>query len=408
MKKILLKNFKNLNNYGSGMMGLITLSETYNRLHGNVKFYSDFDEYADMKQILNELNIDNINLNVYSPPKLNQKNKVSFLKPLYTLKNILSNEGASEFDLVIILGGDDLSEYYGKHIWPVFLNLNSWASKTKVVLFGQSIGPFNYWYNRLSFKMLAKKTQIFTRDEYCFNYLKKDLGIKKNVTLSGDIAFLKLPLEDNKSYENNILKQYNLEKNKYVSIVISGLFGKYYTQNLDDYFNTYKQLIFKLKSNPKLKDYKVCLLAHTFPPHGNEADILAQFENYLGATDNVVFIKEKILQANARFILGNGILTITGRMHASVSTFEMGKPSISLAYSVKYYGVIGDNLGRNDLIIDANDSELWKNDIMVNLICGKIDYVLNDYEKILIEIKEKVNTQKTMVNKAFDVLIQDL
>ncbi|WP_405292912.1 polysaccharide pyruvyl transferase family protein [Algibacter sp. Ld11] len=408
MKKILIKNFKNLNNYGSGMMGLITLSEIYNRLDGNVKFYSDFDEYADMTEILKELNIKNVDLNIYTPKKNVSRNKIAFLKYFYTLKAIFSNEGANEFDLVVVLGGDDLSEYYGKHIWPVFLNLNSWASKTKVVLFGQSIGPFKHWYNRFTFKILAAKTKIFTRDEYCFNYLSKNLGIKKNITLSGDIAFLKLPLEDDKKYEDEILEHYKLEKDKYVSIVISGLFGKYYTKNIDDYFNTYEQLISRLKNNPKLKGYKICLLAHTFPPHGNEADLLIRFEDYLKNKKDVIFIKDKVHQAAARFILGNGALTITGRMHASVSTFEMGKPSISLAYSVKYYGVIGDNLGRNDLIIDANDSNLWKSNVMVNMIDDKVNYILDDYDNILEDISEKVDVQKNLVNNAFHSLLNDL
>lgn len=404
MKKILIKNFKNLNNYGSGMMGLITINKIHTLLNGNVVFYSDFDEYADTEQILKELN-KNIIVETYNDPRDNKKtSNLPFFKYYHTIEYILSNKGAEMFDMVVVLGGDDLSEYYGKHVWPVFLSLYSWSFKTKVILFGQSIGPFKFWVNRFCFKKLANRTKIFTRDEFCFNYLKKELKIENNITLSGDIAFLNLPLENDKNYEDSILNTYNLKKDEYITIVISGLFGKYYTTSTDDYFNSYKQLVKKLKLIPKFKETKICFLAHTFPPHGDESELLSKFEKYLGTDDDVIFIKYKVYQAAARFILGNGILTITGRMHASVSTFEMGKPSISLAYSVKYYGVIGDNLQRNDLIIDANNPELWKDDKIVNIIIEKVQYLLDNYPKIILEIKSSVNIQKEMVNDSFELL----
>lgn len=405
MKTILIQNFKNLNNYGSGIMGLITIKKLYKELNGDVEFYSDFDEYADMKDIFRELDED-ISLKIYK-----KKVKVThskLLKPFYTLSNILSNKDASKFDLVIVLGGDDLSEYYGKHVWPLFLSYYSWSFKTKVVLLGQSIGPFNFWFNRFSFRKLANRCKIFTRDKFCYDYLKNDLGIKKNVTLSGDLAFLDLPLQHSTNYQNQILNKYHLEPNGYVSIVISGLFGKYYTNNKESYFNCYKELIKKLKATPGLEDKKICFLAHTFPPHGDEAELLSEFENFLGTdTENVVFITEKVLQAGARFILGNGILTITGRMHASVSTFQMGKPSISLSYSVKYKGVIGDNLGRNDLIIEANKPPLWENGEIVDIIIEKVQYILNDYQNLKNNIETKIEEQKVLVNNAFNEVLKD-
>ncbi|MEL0456398.1 polysaccharide pyruvyl transferase family protein [Flavobacteriaceae bacterium SZ-1-7] len=409
MKNILIKNFKNLNNYGSGMMGLITIKQIHELLNGQVRFYSDFDEHAEMKQILNELN-GNIEVNVYKPPVIENKSPInSISKRISTLKYILSNKGADDFDMVIVLGGDDLSEYYGKHVWPVFLSLYSWSFKTKIILFGQSIGPFKFWLNKFSFKKLANRCKIFTRDEYCFNYLKDELGITKNVTLSGDIAFLNLPLETDKAYEQEILTRYNLKPNGYISIVISGLLGKYYTESKSDYFNSYKQLIERLKALPEVSGKKICFLSHTFPPHGDEAGLLAEFESYLGSdTENLVFIKDKVYQAGARFILGNGLMTITGRMHASVSTFEMIKPSISLAYSVKYYGVIGDNLKRNDLIIDANTPALWSNGEIVTLIIEKVKYLIDNYNTIIPEIDTAVNTQKKLVNSAFNSLTNNL
>ena len=406
MKTILIKNFKNLNNYGSGMMGLVTIKKIHKELNGNVKFYSDFDEYADIDAITKELDED-IKIDIYN--KKGQTSSIKIWNSLLQIKNILSNKDAKNFDLVIILGGDDLSEYYGKHVWPLFLSYYSWSFKTKVVLLGQSIGPFKFWFNRFTFRNLARRSKIYTRDKFCFDYLKKDLGIEKNVSLSGDLAFLDLPLQHNISYEQSMLKKYGLETNKYITIVISGLVGKYYTSDINHYFESYRKMITQINAIPELSAIKICLLAHTYPPHGDEAKILNEFKKYLGGTiSNLVFITDKVLQMGARNILGNGLLTITGRMHASVSTFQKGKPSISLAYSVKYKGVIGDNLGRNDLIVDANNSDLWATGEIAEIVSNKVSYILNNYDILTNSIREKVAEQKILVNDSFEDVLKEI
>lgn len=406
MKKILIKNFKNLNNYGSGMMGLVTIDKIFKELNGDVQFYSDFDEYANLDEIKKELNNKNIDLKVFEPEIAQSKSRL--LKPFYTLYNLLNTKDVKHFDLIIVLGGDDLSEYYGKHIWPLLLSFYSWSFKTKVVLLGQSIGPFNFWLNRFVFRRLSNRSKIFTRDKFCFDYIQNDLGLKKDVTLSGDLAFLDLPLQNSFEYQNEVLKKYNLIPNDYITIVISGLFGKYYTNDKVEYFNCFKELVLKIRTNPAIKNKKICFLAHTFPPHGNEGELLEEFQEYTNGIDKLVFIKEKIYQGAARFVLGNGMLTITGRMHASVSTFQMGKPSISLSYSVKYRGVIGNNLGQNDLIIEANAPELWKSGEIVEMISKKIEYILDNYDALTSDIMKNIEKQKTLVNKAFDNILNDL
>jgi len=406
MKKILIKNFKNLNNYGSGMMGLVTIDKLFKELNGNVQFYSDFDEYANLNEIKHELNNNSISLNIFESKTLQPK--VKFLKPFYTLYNILNTKNIKQFDLIIVLGGDDLSEYYGKHVWPLLLTFYSWSFKTKIVLLGQSIGPFKYWLNKLIFKRLANRSKIYARDKFCFDYITNDLKIKKNISLSGDLAFLDLPLQKSIEYQDEILNKFNLIPNQYISIIISGLFGKYYTDNKGDYFGCFKDLIIKIKNNPVLKDKKICFLAHTFPPHGNESELLKEFEDYVREIEGLVFIKDKIYQGAARFVLGNGKFTITGRMHASVSTFQMGKPSISLSYSVKYRGVIGENLNQNNLIIEANDPELWANKSIVEIITKKTEYVLDNYENISLDIKHNIVKQKDLVDIAFDEILNAL
>ena len=46
MKKILILHFGCLNNYGTGMMGLVTVNELHKRYKGDVEFHCDFNEFS--------------------------------------------------------------------------------------------------------------------------------------------------------------------------------------------------------------------------------------------------------------------------------------------------------------------------------------------------------------------------
>ena len=112
----------------------------------------------------------------------------------------------------------------------------------------------------------------------------------------------------------------------------------------------------------------------------------------------IVKIITPILPVEARYLLGNSIYTITGRMHAAVSTFQMYKPAISLSYSIKYKGVIGD-LGRSDLIIEASNNSIWEKYLVKEKILDKIKYLKENYTNIIKEIKESIDITKKEVEK---------
>ena len=246
--------------------------------------------------------------------------------------------------------------------------------------------------------------------------MQKEFGLSKNVYQSADLAFMDLPLQSQKNIETEILNRYGLEKKKYITLVISGMQGKYYTPDKNAYFNSYKSLIINILNDKNYQNKKLVLLAHTFPPHANEAALINDFMNDLKNDKNlnpvllnrITTVTDKILPTRARFILGNGYMTITGRMHAAISSFQMGTPAIALSYSAKYQGVIGLNLNRTDLIIESNKPELWQNSNIVKLITGKMAYINANYERLSNEIKSKVAVQKKSVEETFNTIATKL
>jgi len=404
IKKIFIHHFHCLNNYGSAMMGLVTLNELQKRYGQNTEFYCQCNGYSSLDEVQSELARPvHIYNHVHQDPVTS---KYKWIRSLQKRKYLIDASEISGYDEVIILGGDDLSEYYTDKIYRELLKYWRWSLSTKVVLLGQSIGPFDKPRNRLVMKYFYRKIPVFVRDFWSKNYLKENFGLEKNIYQGADLAFMDLPLQYDFSIEDKILNRYALQKKKYITFVISGLQGKYYTSDKNAYFNAYKNLIDHILKDKNYRDFKIVLLAHTFPPHGNEATQIDDFLQYANFKNHerIVSVTQKILPTRARFILGNGYMTITGRMHAAISTLQMGTPAIALSYSAKYGGVIGMNLNRNDLIIESNRTELWQSGEIVKLIMEKMAYIRQNYAKLSREIQQKVKEQKKLVKTNFDTL----
>ncbi len=412
-KKVLIFQFPNLNNYGTGMMGLITIQEISQRLGtNNVEFYVDFNEYADFNEIRSELKGKH-NINTYVAKSVNNIAKIKnpFVRKFKYLKNFISGEDIKGFDLIIVLGGDGFSEEYGATAYIEFIKLWLYSFSTKVIMLGQTMGPFNNWKNRLAIKYLLAKIDIYTRDSWCYNYLKNEFSLNKKLHFSADLAMTDLPLERDEVIKSNILNKFNLLPSEYITFVISGIQGKgYYCDSKEQYISNWKHIIEQVAKIDVLKTKKIVLLAHTFKPYGEEdlfvKNMLKEFTSDI--QERTIVISDRILQTRARHILGNGLFTITGRMHAAISSYKMGVPAIPLAYSPKYDGVIGEGLKRKDLIVYANNTELWETGNIVNSVTDKVRYLLNNYNQIAIEIPLAVEEQKKLVMSTLDSICKDL
>lgn len=403
-KKILIKHFPNLNNYGTGMMGLVTIQGLADRYGTeNVEFYCDFDGYTDIELIKTELR-GYISIHKWEDKTLKKIKKIKYANKLIRLIYLFYPFVYKSFDKVIVLGGDDLSEYYSKY-WASFEIIHLWVNSffTRIILLGQTLGPFKNKLNRFAVKFLLPKIDIYARDPWCVEYLKNEFHL--SIKQSADLALLDLPNQNNSTIEKNVLSKYQLSPNDYFTIVVSGMQHEgYYCKEENTYLEKYKEIIENLLQIPELVGKKVVLLAHTFPPYANEALLISKLLTIisLNIKNDIVLITENILQTRARFILGNGLFSITGRMHPAVSTFQMKKPAICHSYSSKYKGVIGDSIGRYDLVIESNNQYLWESSEIVDLTLNKVKYILDNFEFITDEIDYTIEKQKNIVKNTLN------
>lgn len=399
MKKILITHVSNTLNYGSAMMAINLIYYLNKKSSEQIEFYCDVDDYH-LNRLKEETGLDNIY--AYSNIPSNWKSFSKFKKAISIIRRNLSYIQAvvNKFDEMIVLGGDDFSEYYNVKFYitlhKLFLikQLNSIAKKIPLVLYGQTIGPYTSWRKKIV-NYLFKPMNVITRDSINYKYLKQNFSFNK-IKDSRDLTFFDLPKQN---MRHSVLKKFNLVSDKYVCIVISGLQYQY-CESEETYIKNWEMIINEVTQ--KYPNFKVVLLSHVFCKGSSDSTMIEKITN----TDKIIKITDILLPSEARTILGNGHLTITGRMHAAVSTFQCGKPAISLSYGVKYKGVISDGLKMSKLVIEKN-TKMWNDFQVCKLITEKVEFIEKNYNDLIIEINKNVNSSKLIIEKSLLSLGKD-
>lgn len=411
MKRILIEHFQSLDNYGTGMMGLVTVQGLADRYGvSEVEFYCDFADDATLEAVRKELR-GAIRLYRYEPAdRYTASISNIWGRRLHRLYHLLFSPEGGGFDRLIVLGGDDISEYYSKTD-PIINIFKKWEAsfQTRVILLGQTLGPFSTLYNQLAVRYLMPRLEIYARDRVSVDYMRDNF--KVSCSLSADLAFADLPLQSDRELGCEVLNRYELTLDGYFTVVVSAgqRGGKYYCKSENDYLDCFQKMICRLADTERLADKKIVLLAHTFGHYGDEREYIEKLYARLPETIQVrtVVITDKIYQTRARFVLQGGLFTITGRMHAAVSTFQGGKPAISLSYSTKFRGVIGDSLDQQALVIEADQDALWHSGEIVDRVCEKIDGLWSDYAGLCDRIRNRVKELQQQVSSTLDRIAVD-
>lgn len=399
--KIRIEHTNNPLNYGTNMMVANFMYYLNKEMQSENKYKLDVFNNEDLNLYKNQypmLNIERetIDYNFYYSSnimgKIINRIKREYLFSYYNKKNLKKLE--KDNDILVILGGDDLSEYYPiEALKRELFKMNYIKNKLDVILVGQTIGPFKEERKELVRNSL-NNIKIYSRDPWTKEYLEDEIGLRGIIT-SSDLALLPLPGQENNKIEESILKKYDLLSKEYITIVPSGLY-KSYCEDEEIYVSNFVKVIDYIKQNT---NYEIVLLPHVLRPSFiDDRNIIKKLQEKFKIDNRIKYIYDVMSPLQARFILGNGKFTITGRMHGAINTLQMRKPAISISYSVKYDGVIGKDLGLKELIVKGDNKNLWINNDVANDTINRIELILNNYENILCKIDKALIKSEKNIN----------
>ncbi len=262
-------------------------------------------------------------------------------------------------DLIIDLSGDSISDNYHllQSIQACFFLLPAIFLGKAVVIYPQSIGPFRtklaefmarFTFNRVKF--------IIAREEITKDYLEK-VGVNKvPVYLAPDISFLLAPAPDEVIKE--ILLKENIGKNDRpligmsVSQEIAG-----FAKSTESYKERYKRYV-KLMAQVvdclvSRLNAKVILVPEVIGPTEASDDrvIGALVLDKVEHKDRALSITNEYGPEELRGLIGQCDLFIGARMHANIAALSTHVPTIAIAYSYKFHGIM-KMLGQEDFICD--------------------------------------------------------
>ena len=262
------------------------------------------------------------------------------------------------------------------------------------------MGPFKGYAVDLV-KRTLENTMIYVRDHDCYDYLKKKFDFK-NLKESRDLAFLDIPYQNDASQQERVKSEFGI-KTDYITIVPSGA-RRQYTSDTENYINEYIKIIHYIVDVLK---YDVLLLAHVIHVSDSNDKIIIdeivkklepRYDSHVHVIDHLIHPYE------ARILLGEGKVTITGRMHAAVSSINMGTVPICLSYSVKFKGVIGDDFGLNDYIYQCRGDDIWYSGNVSTEVIARLNMVLENRKSIV----KKINDKLELVKKKSMLQIEEL
>jgi len=270
-------------------------------------------------------------------------------------------------DLVVSMaGGDSFSDIYGlgRLLYvslPQFLAL---VLGKNMVILPQTIGPFNSVLAKIMARTILRRAElVYSRDKEGVVVARELMGLCKTdrrIQFCYDVGFVLdavRPKSIAPGFDNRGVKGKSV-----IGLNISGLLymGGYSRNNMFGLKIDYKKFIPELIDLLISKhDSIVMLVPHVFGRDG-ESDSLACREIYSFLNERY---KERLLsvddgynESEIKYIIGLCDFFIGSRMHACIAALSQSVPTVSIAYSSKFIGVM-QTIGVAELVADPRKLE---------------------------------------------------
>jgi polysaccharide pyruvyl transferase WcaK-like protein len=351
-------------------------------------------------------------VNMRFSPQVYLKNHVAFLILLCLFlklipfkglrhKIVVANPCLKELEtadvVVSMAGGDSFSDTYGlsRMAYGALPQLLALFAGKKLVLLPQTLGPFKSQIARFTARYILRRAQlVYARDHRTLRETAEALGFGH---LSGkfrfhyDVGFV----VDAVAPAQMDLVGLAAEQQKgscRVGLNVSGLLamGGYTRRNMFGLRADYNRLVRELiEFLIDIKNAEVLLVPHVFG-RVEESDAAAceevyeelktRFQGWLG------FVRGSYNQSEIKYIIGSCGFFIGSRMHACIAALSQNVPTVAIAYTDKFIGVM-ESIGMGGSVADPRGMTEEEMVMFVDRIFARRAAVRQELERTMPQVK---------------------
>ena len=320
-------------------------------------------------------------------------------------------EQFAQADVVLDFNGD----IFPSDSHPILVFLNAVEIVTirqlgiPVVEFISSPGPFNTWFRRAISKFKFNKISVFANREPVSSELVKQLGIKDiPIVNTACPAFMLDPVPAERSKEILTKENVDINRRPLIGMTLAGYnlssertWGQ--LKKFDDlkiYVPAIKFLLDDLNANIILLPHVYRMNPYTYGQehiNGPDYDILLNLYKMVGGEKyggRIKLIEGKYSASEAKGMIGQCDMYLSGRLHAGVAALSQSIPTILLAYGHKHYG-FASLVGQEKYVFNGKDAktleslilEAWENRVQIASV-----------------IRERMKRVEELVNMNFEIV----
>lgn len=276
----------------------------------------------------------------------------------------------AEADMVVtIAGGDSFSDIYGmkRLIYVTLPQILAIILRKQLFVAPQTIGPFKSKVAKLLARFVVRRAAvIYSRDLTGVETVERQL-VGKDSREKIPVRFcydLGLVVDPATPREGKRIALQDREGRSLVGLNVSGLLlmGGYTKGNMFGLRTSYRDLVVKVIDHVVLDmEADVLLVPHVFGSDPkSESDVVA-CETVYEATKlrhgaRVDVLRGEYDQNEIKSVIGSCDFFIGSRMHACIAAVSQGVPTVAIAYSDKFRGVMR-SLGIEEIVVDARSTD---------------------------------------------------
>ncbi len=303
---------------------------------------------------------------------------------------------------VSISGGDSFSDIYGlgRLLYVSLPQLLVLLLGKDLVLLPQTLGPFRSRTARTIAKYIMNKAKVvYSRDYDGIMETRKMLESpekSEKIRFCYDVGFILDPVKPYKAAPGNLTDEVKVNS-PLVGLNVSGLLyrGGYTGNNMFGLKIDYKEFIPELiHFMIRKKNATVMLVPHVFGTH-KESDSVVCEKVYASLKghyhERLLIARGEYNQNEIKHVIGLCDFFIGSRMHACIAALSQNTPTVSIAYSRKFIGVM-QTIGVAELVADPR--KLEKEEIL-----GIIDDAFEQRASLKRHLEKKMpHVKETVLN----------